>query len=130
VRRRSNRRPLVGSVLCVTDELGYDAVVFKLFSLWFLADPRRLCVLGVWLYLVGTAAIFLSLIDGMALTGLIGGFLLAWCGGWAKESGREKFRRHRLRGLGSAKAADSAVAAHSVAVVGASEDAGASERIS
>ena len=50
-------------------------------SHWFLADPRRLCVLGVWLYLLGTATLFLSLIDGMSPTGLTGGFLLAWCGG-------------------------------------------------
>jgi hypothetical protein len=69
------------------------------FSHWFLADPRRLCVLGVWLYLVGTATLFLSLIDGMSPTGLTDGLLLAWCGGWAKESGREKFRRQRLRVL-------------------------------
>ena len=68
-------------------------------SQWFLADPRRLCALGVWLYLVGTAILFLSLTDGMSATGLTGGFLLAWCGGWAKESGRERFRRHRLRAL-------------------------------
>jgi hypothetical protein len=75
-------------------------------SHWFLADPRRLCVLGVWLYLVGTATLFLSLIEGMSPTGLTGGFLLAWCGGWAKESGREKFRRHRLRALRFSAAAD------------------------
>jgi len=111
--------------LYLTDEPSYDAVVLNPLSHWFLADPRRLCVLGVWLYLVGTATIFLSLIDGMPPTGLIGGFLLAWCGGWAKESGREKFRRQRLRGLGY-----SARAARSGAMVRASEDAGASERIS
>ncbi len=78
-------------------------------SHWFLADPRRLCVLGVWLYLVGTATLFLSLIDGMALTGLTGGFLLAWCGGWAKESGRDNFRRHRLRALRISVEADEPV---------------------
>ena len=78
----------------------------NLFTRWFLADPRRLCVLGVWLYLVGTATLFLSLIDGMSPTGLTGGFLLAWCGGWAKESGRERFRRHRLRALRPSAEAD------------------------
>lgn len=81
-------------------------MVLNPLSLWLLADPRRICVLGVWLYLVGTATLFLSLIDGMAPTGLIGGFLLAWCGGWAKESGRESFRRHRLRGFGYSAKAD------------------------
>ena len=75
---------------------------------WFLSDPRRLCALGVWLYLAGTAAMFISLIDGMAPAGLIGGLVLAGCGGWAKESGREKFRRYRLRGLYSVKASEPA----------------------
>ena len=75
-------------------------------SHWFLADPRRLCVLGAWLYLLGTATQFLSLIDGMSPTGLTGGFLLAWCGGWAKETGRDKFRRHRLRALHFSAEAD------------------------
>ena len=73
-----------------------DRVVPNFLSHWFLADPRRLCVLGVWLYLVGTATLFLSLIDGTSPTGLTGGLLLAWCGGWAKELGRDRFRRHRL----------------------------------
>jgi hypothetical protein len=84
-------------------------------SHWFLADPRRLCVLGVWLYLVGIATLFLSLIDGMALPGLTGGFLLAWCGGWAKETGREKFRRHRLGALRfPAEADEPATIAHPI----------------
>ena len=82
-------------------------------SHWFLGDPRRLCVLGVWLYVVGIATLFVSLITGMAPTGLIGGFLLAWCGGWAKESGREIFRRHRLRGVALTQAVEPATVSRS-----------------
>ena len=83
-------------------------------SHWFLADPRRLCVLGVWLYLVGTATLFLSLIDGMPPVGLTGGLLLAWCGGWAKESGRDRFRCYRLRVIRSAEADEPDTIAHPI----------------
>jgi hypothetical protein len=79
---------------------------------WFLADARRICVLGVWLHLAGIAVLFLSFVGGMAPLGLVAGLLLAACGGWAKEAGREHFRRHRLRRVQSASTAEPSPLGH------------------
>jgi hypothetical protein len=63
---------------------------------WFQSDPRRLCVLGVWLSLGGLAATLASLATGVPLHGLLAGILLSATGCWAKASGRDLFRRQRV----------------------------------
>jgi hypothetical protein len=63
---------------------------------WFLSDPRRLCVLGVWLSLTGLVVTGASLASGLPLPGLVAGILLSASGCWAKVAGRDRFRRHRI----------------------------------
>jgi len=79
---------------------------------WFLADARRLCTLGVWLHLAGLAVLLLSFVNGAMPVGLVLGLLLVACGGWAKEAGREHFRRHRLKRLPAEAAAEASPMGH------------------
>ena len=80
-----------------TDELRYHAAVPLSITPWFLARPRRPCVLGVWLYLAGCTTLFVALMQGSSVTMLVAGGLAACFGGWAKESGLKHLRRNRLR---------------------------------
>jgi len=86
--------------------------VLNFLSQWFLADARRLCVVGVWLHLAGLALLLLSFVNGVMPAGLVLGLLLAASGGWAKEAGREHFRRHRLRRLPAEAASEASPMGH------------------
>src|SRR5687768_12815667 len=48
------------------------STVAKLSS-WFKADPRRICVLGVWMYLAGCGICFLSIATSAPAAGLLTG---------------------------------------------------------
>ncbi|MBA2960907.1 MULTISPECIES: hypothetical protein [Ramlibacter] len=65
------------------------------FTHWLRTDPRRLCVVGVWLSLAGVATTFTSLTSGQPLAGLATGLLLTAIGSWTKAAGRDLFRRDR-----------------------------------
>jgi hypothetical protein len=65
-------------------------------SSWFRSDPRRICVVGVWLSLAGLAVTVAALVTGLDVAGLLAGIVLTACGSWAKVAGRDQFRRNRL----------------------------------
>jgi hypothetical protein len=65
-------------------------------TIWFLSDPRRLCVLGIWLSLAGLVVTLSSLASDVAIAGLLAGVLLSAAGCWAKVAGRDRFRRGRV----------------------------------
>lgn len=75
-------------------ELATISAVAKLAS-WFQADPRRICVLGVWLYLAGCGLTFYFLVAGAPAAGLVFGVALALAGARAKVIGRERFKHRR-----------------------------------
>lgn len=64
---------------------------------WFQADPRRICVVGVWAYLLGCAATFHALVAGAPVGPLVAGIALTLAGGALKIAGRDRFKLHRLR---------------------------------
>lgn len=65
-------------------------------SSWFLNDPRRLCVVGVWMNLAGFAASLLAVVQAdVAVAGAALLLFLAAAG--FKASGLERFRRGRIR---------------------------------
>jgi len=65
-------------------------------SSWFNTDPRRICVLGVWLDLAGCSICFLSIATSAPATGLLTGVFLMLAGAKAKVLGRDRFKRQRL----------------------------------
>lgn len=65
-------------------------------SSWFNADPRRFCVLGVWLDLAGCGLCFLSLATGATAAELLAGVFLMLAGARAKVLGRDRFKRQRV----------------------------------
>lgn len=67
-------------------------------SAWFKADPRRICVLGVWLYLGGCSINFVVLATSASAPGLLAGIVLTVAGARAKVLGRDLFKRQRSSG--------------------------------
>lgn len=64
---------------------------------WFLeSDPRRLCVLGVWLNLLGCAVLFHALLGGAPVAQTLGGIALTATAAFCKVAGRDRFRLQRL----------------------------------
>ena len=63
---------------------------------WFRADPRRLCVLGVWLHVAGVATLFTALLTGPSAPALLAGISLILLSGRTKAAGVEQFRAKRL----------------------------------
>ena len=64
---------------------------------WFQADPRRICVVGVWLNLFGCAATFHALVVGGPVLNLLLGVALTLAGAAFKIDGRDRFKRDRLK---------------------------------
>lgn len=91
-RRRCTARP-VGWRL--TAEHRYDARVSSC-AAWFCADPRRLCVLGVWLHLAGLATLIAAVVAGLSVLALLAGIGLLALSAWAKVAGVALFRAMRL----------------------------------
>lgn len=61
---------------------------------WFLSDPRRLCVVGVWVNLAAFAVSLFALLQ--ADLGVAAGALLLFIGAaLAKASGLQRFKHHR-----------------------------------
>lgn len=63
---------------------------------WFHADPRRLCVLGVWLHLLGCGLMFHALVTGAPVGQVIAGVTLTGAAAFCKVTGRDRFRLRRL----------------------------------
>jgi hypothetical protein len=64
---------------------------------WFLSDPRRLCVLGVWLNLLGCAVLFYALVGGAPVGQMLAGIALTATAALCKVAGRDRFRLQRLQ---------------------------------
>ena len=64
---------------------------------WFRTDPRRLCVLGVWLNLLGCAVLFYALLGGAPVGQVLLGIALTASAALCKVTGRDRFRLQRLR---------------------------------
>ena len=66
---------------------------------WFRTDPRRLCVLGVWLNLLGCAVLFYALLAGAPVGQVLAGIALTASAALCKVTGRDRFRLQRLQRL-------------------------------
>ena len=66
---------------------------------WFRTDPRRLCVLGVWLHLLGVAVLFYALLGGAPVGPVMAGIALTATAALCKVAGRDRFRLQRVQRL-------------------------------
>lgn len=65
---------------------------------WFKSDPRRLCVLGVWLNLLGCALLAHALLLGGTSAGqMLAGIALTASAALCKVTGRDRFKLQRLQ---------------------------------
>jgi len=64
---------------------------------WFQIDPRRLCVLGVWLNLLGCAVLLHAMLVGAPAAQLLTGIALLATAALCKASGRDRFKLQRVR---------------------------------
>ena len=66
---------------------------------WFRTDPRRLCVLGVWLNLLGLAVLAYALLGGAPAAPMMAGLALTATAALCKVAGRDRFKLQRLQRL-------------------------------
>ena len=90
--------PLVGRNLCIRTGWATISSVQQLIH-WFQTDPRRLCVLGVWLNLLGCAVLFYALLGGGAVGPVMAGIALTATAALCKVAGRDRFKLQRLQRL-------------------------------
>lgn len=64
---------------------------------WFRTDPRRLCVLGVWLNLLGVAVLLHALLGGAPAGQMLAGIALTASAALCKVAGRDRFKLQRLQ---------------------------------
>ena len=64
---------------------------------WFQIDPRRLCVLGVWLNLLGVALLFFAVLSGAPVGQMLAGIALTAAAALCKVAGRDRFRLQRVQ---------------------------------
>jgi hypothetical protein len=64
---------------------------------WFRTDPRRLCVMGVWLNLLGVAILFQALLDGAPPGQVLAGIAFTASAALCKVAGRDRFKLQRLQ---------------------------------
>lgn len=64
---------------------------------WFRTDPRRLCVLGVWVNLLGCAVLVHALLGGAPADEMLAGIALTASAALCKVSGRDRFKLQRLQ---------------------------------
>ncbi len=62
----------------------------------FDADPRRLCVLGVWLHLLGVAVLLHALLGDRPAPQVLAGIALTASAALCKVTGRDRFKLQRL----------------------------------
>jgi len=67
---------------------------------WFQIDPRRLCVLGVWLNLLGCAVLFHAMLVGTPVGQTLAGIALLATAALCKVSGRDRFKLQRVQRRG------------------------------
>jgi len=90
--------PLVGRNLCIRTGWATISSVQQLIH-WFQTDPRRLCVLGVWLNLLGCAVLFYALLGGAPVGPVMAGIALTATAALCKVAGRDRFKLQRLQRL-------------------------------
>lgn len=64
---------------------------------WFRTDPRRLCVLGVWLNLLGVAVLFSAVLSGAPVGPTLVGLALTASAALCKVTGRDRFKLQRIQ---------------------------------
>jgi len=64
---------------------------------WFQSDPRRLCVLGVWLNLLGVAVLFYAVLSGAPAAQMLAGIALTATAALCKVTGRDRFKLQRVQ---------------------------------
>ncbi len=90
--------PLVGRNLCIRTGWATISSVQQLIH-WFRTDPRRLCVLGVWLNLLGLAVLAYALLGGAPAAPMMAGIALTATAALCKVAGRDRFKLQRLQRL-------------------------------